>query len=42
MSELDSDDGVLSVDRMRAVRDIVQFVPLNRFLVSEMETGFIP
>ena len=32
MDELDSDDKLLSVDRMRAVRDIVQFVPLNRFL----------
>ena len=32
MDELDSDDALLSVDRMKAVRDIVQFVPLNRFL----------
>jgi hypothetical protein len=32
MDELDSDASLLSVDRTRAVRDIVQFVPLNRFL----------
>ena len=34
MDELDSDGPVLSVDRMKAVRDIVQFVPLNKFLGS--------
>lgn len=34
MSELDSDDEMLSVDGRKCVRDIVQFVPMNRFLVS--------
>lgn len=32
MDELDSDDVVLSVDGHYAERDIVQFVPLNKFL----------
>lgn len=34
MSELDADDELLSVDGRKCVRDIVQFVPMNRFLVS--------
>lgn len=34
MDELDSDDGPLMVDGRRAYRDIVQFVPLNRFLAN--------
>lgn len=32
MDELDSDDSRLMVDGRYADRDIVQFVPLNRFL----------
>lgn len=36
MDELDGDDGRLRLDGEYAERDIVQFVPLNRFLV---ETG---
>ncbi|RWS12337.1 uncharacterized protein B4U79_04843 [Dinothrombium tinctorium] len=32
MDELDSDDVILSVDGCNAARDIVQFVPINRFL----------
>lgn len=34
MNELDSDDSLLSVDGKKACRDIVQFVPMNRFLGS--------
>ena len=34
MSELDSDEELLSVDGRKCARDIVQFVPMNRFLVS--------
>lgn len=36
MDELDGDDSRLNIDGQYAERDIVQFVPLNRFLV---ETG---
>lgn len=32
MDELDSDDAKLTIDGQSAERDIVQFVPLNRFL----------
>jgi len=32
MDDLDSDDGLLIADGKRAARDIVQFVPLNKFL----------
>jgi len=32
MDDLDSDDGLMIVDGKRAARDIVQFVPLNKFL----------
>lgn len=32
MDELDSDDVILQVDGNRAARDIVQFVPMNKFL----------
>lgn len=32
MDELDSDDYRLTVDGLYATRDIVQFVPLNKFL----------
>lgn len=32
MDELDSDDVRLGVDGMYAARDIVQFVPLNKFI----------
>ena len=35
MDELDSDNTVLSVDGKKAVRDIVQFVPINRFLSKD-------
>lgn len=34
MDELDSDDSLLCVDGKRAERDIVQFVPMNRFKPS--------
>jgi hypothetical protein len=34
MSELDSDEELLSVDGRKCARDIVQFVAINRFLVS--------
>lgn len=36
MDELDGDESRLNIDGQYAERDIVQFVPLNRFLV---ETG---
>ncbi|RWS24915.1 copine-8-like isoform X1 [Leptotrombidium deliense] len=32
MDQLDSDDKLLKVENMKAVRDIVQFVPLNKYL----------
>lgn len=35
MDELDSDDVRLSVDGLYAERDIVQFVPLNKFLAKD-------
>jgi len=35
MNELDSDSVTLSVDGKKAIRDIVQFVPLNRFLSKD-------
>lgn len=35
MDELDSDDVRLSVDGLYAERDIVQFVPLNKFLSKD-------
>lgn len=35
MEELDSDDVRLSVEGVRAERDVVQFVPLNNFLTQE-------
>ena len=34
MSELDADDELLTVDGRKCARDIVQFVPMNRFLSS--------
>lgn len=38
MDELDSDDVRLSVDGKYAERDIVQFVPLNKFLTKNGAT----
>lgn len=38
MDDLDSDDVRLSVDGKYAERDIVQFVPLNRFLTKNAST----
>lgn len=35
MDELDSDDRLLHVDGNRAARDIVQFVPMNKFVGKE-------
>ncbi|RWS28392.1 copine-8-like isoform X2 [Leptotrombidium deliense] len=32
MDQLDSDDKLLSIDNAKALRDIVQFVPLNKYL----------
>lgn len=38
MNELDSDDQVMSVDGKSAERDIVQFVPMNQFLSSNVNS----
>jgi hypothetical protein len=35
MDDLDSDDALLSIDGRKALRDIVQFVSLNRFLSKD-------
>ena len=35
MVELDSDDGPLEMDGKKAVRDIVQFVELSKYINSE-------
>lgn len=41
MDALDSDDSLLSVGGQRAKRDIVQFVPLNKYLSSNGPDQFI-